>query len=150
VQGRTRSHAELFYHFVWSTKHRAPLIDGEIELGLRTAIISKATELEIEIIEAKGTENHIHVLAKSKATLAPADIAKNLKGASSHFVNHVVLGQDRIRSLYWQDGYGVVSVSPGAVHSVQQYIRSQKQHHASGEIINRFEIAADSLENNSE
>jgi len=144
---RTGSHAELFYHFVWSTKARAQLINAKIDDGLRTALFSKAKELEIKIVEANGTRDHIHVLVKSKSALAPADIAKNLKGASSHFVNHVVLGQDRIRSLYWQDGYGVVSVSPGAVHSVQQYIKNQKEHHSSSKLIGSLEIVADSIEN---
>jgi putative transposase len=132
---------------VWSTKHRAPLVDAEIENGLRAVFLAKAEELEIEIVETNGTQDHVHLLVKSKPALAPADIAKNLKGASSHFVNHVVLGQDRIRSLYWQDGYGVVSVSPGAVRSVQEYIRNQKQRHASNELIDDLEIVANSIEN---
>lgn len=38
----------------------------------------------------------------------------------SHFVNHVTLKGDNLRTLYWQDGYGVTSVSPGAVSSVRQ------------------------------
>jgi putative transposase len=145
MHGRSGSHAKLFYHFVWSTKNRAPLVDAEIELGLRAVFAAKAEELEIEIVEANGTQDHVHLLVKSKAALAPADIAKNLKGASSHFVNHVVLGEDRIRSLYWQDGYGVVSVSPGAVRSVQQYIRNQKEHHKSNKLIEDFETVAESI-----
>ena len=147
---RSGSHAELFFHFVWSTKHRAPLIDAEIEDGLKAVLFSKAEEVGIQIVEANGTEDHIHVLIKSKPTLAPADIAKNLKGASSHFVNHVVLGEDRIRSLYWQDGYGVVSVSPAAVHSVREYIRNQKRHHAAKKLVEEFEIASHPIENHDE
>ena len=107
----------------------------------------KAKELEIEIVETNGAQDHVHMLVKSKPAIAPADIAKNIKGSSSHFINHIVLGQDRIRSLYWQDGYGVVSVSPGAVHSVREYIRNQKEHHASNRLIDDFEIVADSIEN---
>jgi REP element-mobilizing transposase RayT len=140
MQKRTRSHAELFYHFVWSTKHRAPIVDSGIEAGLKDIFRSKAKELEIEIVEMNGTEDHVHLVVRSKATLAPADIAKNLKGASSHFVNHVVLAQDRIRCLYWQDEYGVVTVSPGAVRSVQQYIKAQKEHHQSRKLVDELEI----------
>ena len=140
---RSGSHAKLFYHFVWSTKNRAPLVDAEIEIGLRAIFSAKAEELEIEIVETNGTQDHVHLLVKSKPVLAPADIAKNLKGASSHFINHVVLGHDQTRSLYWQDGYGVVSVSPGAVRSVQQYIKNQKEHHKSSKLIEDFEITAD-------
>ena len=144
---RSGSYAQLFYHFVWSTRHRAPLIDPEIERGLKAIFIAKAEELEIEIVETNGTQDHVHLLVESRPILAPADIAKHLKGSSSHFVNHVVLGQDRIRSFYWQDGYGVVCVSPGAVRSVQSYIRNQKKHHASNQLIDDLEISVDSSEN---
>jgi putative transposase len=139
MQKRSGSYARLFYHFVWSTKCRAPIIDVEVEASLKEIFSTKAEELDIEIVESNSTADHVHVLVKSKSTLAPADIAKNLKGASFHFVNHVVLRQDRFRSLYWQDGYGVVSVSPGSVRSIKKYIRNQKEHHASNELIEDFE-----------
>ena len=138
---RSGSHIELYYHYVWTTKNREPIIDAEIEGGVQKALFSKAKELEIAIVESNGTEDHFHVLVKSKATLTPADIAKHMKGTSSHFVNHVVLKGDTLRSLYWQDGYGVVSVSPGAVRSVQQYIRKQKEHHKSGKLQGDLEVS---------
>ena len=127
---RTGTHSELYFHFVWSTKDRTPLIDPEIELALKKVFYSKASELSIQIIEVNGTEDHTHILIKSTPTLAPADIAKHLKGSSSHFVNHEILKEDNIRALYWQDGYGVVSVSPQAVNSVRRYIQNQKEHHS--------------------
>ena len=138
---RSGSHIELYFHYVWTTKNREPMIDAEIEREVQKALFSKAKELEIEIVESNGTEDHVHILIRSKATLTPADIAKHMKGTSSHFVNHVILKGDPIRSLYWQDGYGVVSVSPGAVRSVQQYIRNQKEHHRSGKVQGELEVS---------
>ena len=116
------------------------MIDAEIEREIQKALFSKAKELEIDIVESNGTEDHVHVLIQSKATLAPSDIAKHMKGTSSHFVNHVLLKGDPIRSLYWQDGYGVISVSPGAVRSVQHYVRNQKEPHKSARLQGDLEV----------
>jgi len=136
---RKGSHAELFYHFVWSTKYRTPMIDDAIELAVNSILYSKAKELQLEIIESNGTSDHLHVLLKARPSIAPADIAKHLKGSSSHFVNHVTLKGDNLRTLYWQDGYGVTSVSPGAVSSVRQYVRKQKEHHNNHTLQEDFE-----------
>lgn len=124
------------------------MIGAETEKSIIDVFYWKAEELGIEIIEANGTSDHIHVLVRSKPGIAPADIAKNLKGASSHFVNHVVC-QTPIHSFYWQDGYGVMSVSPGAVRSIQKYIRAQKAHHHGEPQKDELEITSDSAEGTS-
>ena len=124
-----RSHALLFYHFVWSTKYRDPLIDSDLEPVLRHLFDAKAGELGITILEANGTSDHVHVLVRSRTDVSPAAIAKHLKGNSSHFINHVVFKNDPCRHFYWQNGFSVISISPQAVCSVGRYIRNQKQHH---------------------
>jgi hypothetical protein len=36
---------------------------------------------------------------------------------------------DRYSQFYWQDGYGIFSVSKSSLESVRAYIRDQKEHH---------------------
>lgn len=139
---RTGTHSELFYHFVWTTKNRAPMIDDEIEQAVKKVFFSKAKELAIKIIEVNGTKDHVHLLIQSNPSIAPADIVKHLKGSSSHFINHVTLKDDRIRNLYWQDGYGVISVSPAAIQSIRKYIQNQKEHHLKNQLRKEFEPMA--------
>ena len=104
---RTGTHSRLYYHFVWSTKGRLPMLENDIEEAVKKVFYSKARELEIKIVEANGATDHFHVLVESTPTLSPSDIAKHFKGSSSHFVNQVALKSDKTRQLYWQDGYGV-------------------------------------------
>lgn len=137
---RTGSYSKLYYHFVWSTKERLPMLDPDIEDAVKKVVYSKGKELEIGILEANGAIDHFHVLLQSKPALSPSNIAKHLKGSSSHFVNQVTLKNDKFRRLYWQDGYGVESVSPQAVKSVQAYIRKQKEHHSKGTVKEELEI----------
>ena len=139
MKARQGTFNELYYHFIWTTKERAPIIDIEIESAVRKVFLSKAKELCIGILEINGTEDHIHLLIRSIPSLAPSDIAKHFKGSSSHFVNHITFKDDKTRALYWQDGYGVVTVSPGALQSVRKYIRNQKKHHAKNKLNNELE-----------
>ena len=118
------------------------MLENDIEEAVKKVFYSKARELEIKIVEANGATDHFHVLVESTPTLSPSDIAKHFKGSSSHFVNQVTLKSDKTRQLYWQDGYGVESVSPQAVKSVQEYIRKQKKHHSNGTLKDELEISA--------
>ncbi len=101
MQARQGTFNELFYHFIWTTINRSPIIDIEIEGEIRKAFFSKANKLRIDILETNGTEDHIHMLIQSIPSLAPSDIVKHFKGSSSHFVNHIALKGDKIRTLYW-------------------------------------------------
>lgn len=140
MKTKTSTYSELFLHFVWATKKRYPMIDPEIETALKKIFLKKAGELGIQIIEEDGTADHRHLIVRSIPSLAPSDIAKHLKGASSHFVNSVVLKHDHPRSLYWQDGYAVYTVSPSAVQSIRRYIRNQKEHHANNDLDPDMEV----------
>jgi putative transposase len=139
MQSRQGTFNELYYHFIWTTKGRTPIIDSEIENVIKKVLHSKAIELRLEILEVNGTEDHLHLLIRSIPSLAPSDIAKHFKGSSSHFVNHITLKGDNTRALYWQDGYGVVTVSSSAVKTIKKYIKNQKEHHEKNKLCKELE-----------
>jgi putative transposase len=51
-------------------------------------------------------------------------LVKEIKGTTSYFTNHKTQG-----NLYWQDGYGVLSVSKSGLEVVKRYVENQKDHH---------------------
>jgi len=70
--------------------------------------------------------DHIHILISSNPKLSIADILKQIKGASSHWINQ----QDLITQKFaWQTGYGAFSVSESQLDKVKSYIENQKNHH---------------------
>ncbi len=83
-----------------------------------------------------GASTHIHIAA----TVAPAiEISKfigDLKGASAHYLNHVVANE---KQLGWQSGYGVVSFGGKDLPWVAGYIENQKEHHRKGATHDRLE-----------
>ena len=121
-----RTYTSLYYHIVFSTKHRIPHIKPELEQRVWEYIGGIARENRMSALQVGGVEDHIHVLVKAPPTLAPAKIAQLLKGGSSLWI-HTQFPE--LRNFEWQDGYGAFTVNKSIVESVERYIRNQRDHH---------------------
>ncbi len=117
----------LFYHAVWATKHRLPLIESIWEEDLYGYLWGKATALECIPDAIHGMADHIHVVISIPPKLSIATTIGQLKGASSHRVNEVFVSH---HSFAWQAEYGIFSFSERSLPRVVEYVRNQKQHHA--------------------
>jgi putative transposase len=127
----------LYYHFVWATKERQPLIDPNQENDLYNYIIGKADALKCIIHAINGTADHIHLIASVPPTLAIAEFVKNIKGSSAHYVNHAL--SPASRNFGWQAGYGVFSLGRKQLEQAVTYVLNQKSHHAQGTLISTLE-----------
>jgi len=127
---------KLYYHFIWGTKNRLPLIDSTLEPELYRAIAGKAQKLGGFVQAIGGVEDHVHFGVSFPPKVAPAKFIGDVKGNSSHYVNHVIRPDFE---FYWQDEYGVLSFGERNLSSVVRYIHNQKQHHAEGTLIESME-----------
>jgi putative transposase len=117
----------LYFHLIWSTKERLPLIQPAFEKRIYGAIRAKVEELDGRLLAIGGTENHIHVAVQLPPKHSVAEVVGQLKGVSSHLVNSVIKpGFD----FYWQHEYGALSFGRKNLEVVVNYINNQKQHHA--------------------
>ncbi len=133
---RSGSYYQLIYHFTWGTKNRLDLITPDIEALLLPFISQKCVELGYRLYALNCMPEHVHLLVGLSPTMRVADVAKNIKGASSYYINHLTnLGV----ALYWQDGYGVLSLRDTEIPTVTKYIKNQKEHHAQAKVIITFE-----------
>ena len=136
---RVSAFYQLVYHFTWGTKNRLPLITPTVEERLFPYFGYKCKELGYVLYVVNGIQDHVHVLVSLTPSILVADVAKNLKGASSHYINKESgLGE----TLYWQDGYGVMTLRKAEIPNVVKYIHNQKEHHQTGklsEILERFQ-----------
>ena len=130
------SYWRLFYHFTWSTKNRNLWIHPEWEADLHRVIVAKAKELGAIVYAVGGIEDHVHLVASVPPKLALSDFAGQVKGNSSHFVNHVIKPAEQFN---WQNSYGVVSFGEKRLDQVVDYVRHQKEHHHTGTAIQFFE-----------
>ena len=128
----------LFYHFVWTTKNREPLITPDVEMRLYGMLRREAEKFYAPLFYVNGMSDHTHVLASVRPAIAPAQFVQQLKGSSSHFMTHQLqMGFD------WQDDYAVFSVSEHDVPRVIEYIKNQKQHHSANTLIPKWEFFGD-------
>ncbi len=126
----------LFYHFVWGTKNREPLIAPEWEDSLHNVIAAKATELGAFVHAVGGTEDHAHLVVSVPPKIALSTFIGQVKGNSSHFVNHE-LNVDI--HFAWQAEYGVVSFGGKMLNMVAGYAKNQRKHHMEGTTIAMLE-----------
>jgi len=116
----------LFYHIIWATKDRRPLIDPAWEADLHGYMRGKATALECIVHAVGGMPDHMHIVVSIPPKLAVAMIVGKLKGASSHYVNERFVAEDMFA---WQNEYGVLSCSENALTKIVDYVTNQKKHH---------------------
>jgi putative transposase len=125
----------VFYHLVWATKNREPLIADEGEAIIRRSFQLTSDDLGL-IVHAVGVmPEHVHVALSIPPKIAVAEAVKRLKGASSFAV-----GRDQPHiSFGWQDGYGLHSFSERGLPGVCNYVLNQADHHAQGTTIRAME-----------
>jgi putative transposase len=114
----------LFYHLIWSTKERLPLIEARFEDELYKVIAAKATQLGATVYAVGGIEDHVHVVMSVPPTLAISELIGQIKGSSSHWVN-----RNQGVAFKWQAEYGAVTFSVKHLAGLVKYVKNQRQHH---------------------
>jgi putative transposase len=123
---------QLYYHFVWATKERRPFITAELEPDLHQYLRGKGLDLGGIVHAVGGIEEHVHIAVSIPPRLAVATFVGKLKGASSHWVNHLSGHPDHFS---WQQGYGAISFSKRALPQVVDYVLNQRQRHAAQDLV---------------
>jgi len=116
-----------YYHIVWATKNREPLIQPVFEAQIYGYLVNKGAELDVYTYAIGGCADHIHLVAAVPPKHAVAFVVKNLKGASSHYVNHVIRPANL--TFAWQNGYGCLTLGETQRPVAEAYVQRQKQHH---------------------
>jgi len=119
-------YTQLYLHLVWSTWDRHPFLVQGLRERVYECIQAECVRLRVDLIAIGGMEDHVHLLVRVPATIAPADLVKQMKGASSHLVNHDIYAPFYFK---WQGAYGAFSVSKRHVPLIREYVLRQEEHH---------------------
>ena len=120
------SYVSSYFHCVFSTKERQPLITSTLQERLWTYLGGIARQNEMTAIEIGGVADHVHLLLSLPSTLSLAKAMQLIKGGSSKWV-HDTFPEHRV--FGWQVKYGAFSVSVSQLDKTAQYIRNQPEHH---------------------
>ena len=118
----------LYYHLVWTTRDRAPLIDAGLAAFLVRFLRATATRESAELLEIGIVSTHLHVLLSARQTTSLPRLVQLMKGASSNIARkegHSGTGME----LRWAPGYRLDSVSARQLEAVRAYVRNQCRRH---------------------
>ncbi|MDR9367407.1 MAG: IS200/IS605 family transposase [Balneolaceae bacterium] len=121
-----QSLSKVYTHIIFSTKHRKNMIDNHIENDLYNYLGGICGDFGCNPVQIGGHKNHVHILCLLSRKVAQMNLIQEIKQGSSKWIK--TMGS-KYADFYWQDGYGIFSVSPTNVDKLIDYIRNQKIHH---------------------
>jgi putative transposase len=128
---------QMYIHCTWATWDRLPIITPDIQEALYSGIIKECRELKCEPIAVGGISDHIHLLTGFRSTVTISELMKQVKGSSSHFINHEIKPDNFFK---WQGAYGAFTVSHNSLDPLVHYIKNQEQHHRQKSLVLDWEI----------
>lgn len=107
----------IHYHFVWCPKYRRKVLNGLVAKRLEALLHEKANELYCVIRALEVMPDHVHVFIDCPPTLAPQQIANQLKGYTSRI----------LRAELWSRSYYLGSAGNVSSETIQRYIEQQRR-----------------------
>jgi len=120
------SFAKLYYHLVFSTKDRLPLLTPDIAPRIHEYLGGLMREIGGSSIITGGAEDHVHILGEIAKTLAVADALRKVKSGSSKWIKEAF---PSLQHFAWQEGYGAFTISESGIKRVKGYILQQPKRH---------------------
>lgn len=120
------TYADILFHIVFSTKDRKPLLDQSLKPRLFAYMGGIADQMGGRLLSVNGPMDHVHLLVRSSASLAPASLVRSIKGGSSKWIHESF--PERVL-FAWQEGYAIFSVSQRSLPDIERYIQDQDRHH---------------------
>ena len=123
---------QLFYHIIWATKNREPILTAEIEPIIHNLLRVKAIGLEATVFALNGWTDHVHMVAAVPPKIALATFIGQIKAVSATKFNKSGHPQ---APLFWQSDYSIFSFDHKRLTNFIQYVERQKTHHAERTVI---------------
>lgn len=119
---------DLKYHLVLVTKYRNKVINSRILDRLIEIIKEQSIRWDIDIIEANGESDHIHLLIKAHPSIDLSKYINSIKTVSSRlirkeFSEHV--SKYYWKPYFWSRAYCLLSVGGTPIEVIKEYIEKQ-------------------------
>ena len=121
--------SRLTVHLVWVTKYRYPVLTGEVQKRCRALILQDCESLDLEILKGVVSKDHIHMHLEYPPKLSVSEIAKQLKGRSSRFLQNEFphLKKRFWGQRFWARGFGSWSTGNITDEMVQDYLEHHRK-----------------------
>lgn len=137
---RTGPHTKykIEYHFVWITKYRYPVLNGDVAMRVRELVRQTCGKFDIEIIRGVVSKDHVHILVSAPPTISPSEIMRRVKGRTSSklFEEFPHLKKRYWGRHFWARGYFCVTAGELTKEMIIDYL----EHHFEARENPNFEI----------
>src|SRR3989339_1507695 len=116
-------------HLVFVTKYRRSVFTPTMLNSLKTIFEETCKQMDAELLEFNGEEDHVHLMVSCPPKLAVANLVGKLKGKSSYFLRKEFWS--KIKNKLWEDhfwspSYCVVSCGGAPLEIIKEYIVNQR------------------------
>jgi putative transposase len=118
----------LKYHLVWCPKYRKRILTNALAKRLRELLYRKAKEIQATIHALQIMPDHVHMFVESDPTTAPARLAAQFKGFTSHQLREEFPWLKSYLPSLWSRSYYIGSIGAVSKSTVKRYIEKQKRH----------------------
>ena len=120
------TYTQIYIQVVFAVQDRQCIIRPEHKTELYKYITGIVRNRNQKLIAINGVADHIHLLIGLRPDIALSDLVRDIKSASSGFIND----NDWVRGkFHWQEGFGGFSYGHSQLNSIIQYIQDQDRHH---------------------
>ena len=118
---------KIEYHFVFVTKYRYQVLQGDVGYKIRDLIRQTCDMFEIEIKGGAVSKEHVHLFVSAPPNLAPSEIMRRIKGRSARKLLEIF---PELKKRYWGGHFwarGYFCVTSGEV--TEEMIKNYIEHH---------------------
>ena len=126
MEYRKGSHTvyNIQYHFVWVTKYRYHVLEGEVKLRVREIIRQICQQHDLLIEQGHVSKDHVHSLVSAPTHLSASQIMQKIKGRSSRMLQQEF---PHLKKRYWGQhiwarGYFCTTVGQVTDQMIRDYI----------------------------
>jgi putative transposase len=135
MEYRQGSHTKykIEYHFVWVTKYRYHLLQGDMAVRVRELVRQTCEYFEIQILRGVVSKDHVHILISAPPNISPSEIMRRVKGRVSRKIFEEL---PHVKKRYWARGYFCVTSGELTKEMIQDYLA----HHFEKDPNDQFDI----------
>ena len=126
MEYRKGSHTvyNIQYHFVWVTKYRYHVLEGEVRLRVREIIRQICQQHDLLIEQGHISKDHVHILVSAPTHMSASQIMQKIKGRSSRMLQQEF---PHLKKRYWGQhiwarGYFCTTVGQVTDQMIRDYI----------------------------
>ncbi len=129
------TYTQLYYHIVFSTKNRQPVLTPSRREDLFRYTWGIIKNHKGHLYRINSVDDHVHILSDLHPTVCLADLVKAIKTGSAKWTKENGVFPD---FGHWQDGYGAFTQSHADKDAVIEYIKRQEQHHERASFVDEY------------